>query len=67
MNVGTDEVKLYTSVLEEMAKNEWNEIDVGYVKMCLVANQANSLTSYYHLLAKKMQLEGKPLVADQPF
>ena len=64
--MGTDTIKLFTNVLEEIGKDKLNTIDIGYVKMCLIANQNNALTSYYYLLAKKMTIEGKPLVADEP-
>ena len=66
ISVGTDTIDVYPTVIEAMSQDDRNAIDVGYVRLCLMANQNNALTSYYHLLAKKMAHEGKPLVADAP-
>ena len=34
--------------------------------MCLEANIHNALTSYYYLLAKRMTIQGEPLMEDEP-
>jgi hypothetical protein len=44
-----------------MAVDEFNKIDIGYVKMCVQANIHNALTSYFYLLARKMVIEGEQL------
>lgn len=44
-----------------MAGNEFNKIDIGYVKKCLQANRHNALTSYYYLIIKRKTIEGEAL------
>ena len=49
-----------------MGKDELNKVDINYVKMCLEARIHNTLTSYYYLLAKRMRIQGEPLMLDTP-
>lgn len=49
-----------------MAVDEYNKIEIGYVKMCVQANIHNSLTSYFYLLTKKMLIEGEQLEVSSP-
>jgi len=49
-----------------MAVDEFNKIDIGYVKMCVQANIHNALTSYFYLLTKKMVIEGEQLEVSVP-
>jgi len=44
-----------------MAVDDFNKIDIGYVKMCVQANIHNALTSYFYLLTRKMVIEGEQL------
>jgi len=64
--VGEEDLKLHSNVLLEMTKDPYNKVDTRYVQMCIEANQHNCLTSYYFLLAKKMQVAGEALDIDKP-
>ncbi len=49
-----------------MAVDDFNKIDIGYVKMCVQANIHNALTSYFYLLTRKMLIEGEQLEISGP-